>query len=55
MAFIVFNGTVVYETGFIRWAGLALFFALGLFLLKRLRPGKKVQRQINFILPPHAT
>jgi hypothetical protein len=24
MAFVVFNATVVYEAGFIRWAGLAL-------------------------------
>ena len=25
MAFIIFNGTVVYESGPIRWAGLLLF------------------------------
>jgi hypothetical protein len=35
MAFIVFNGTVVYETGFIRWAGIALFLILGLLLCRR--------------------
>lgn len=29
-AFIMFNGTVVYETGFIRWAGLAMFAGLGI-------------------------
>jgi hypothetical protein len=29
MAFIIFNGTVVYETGMIRWAGLAMFGLLG--------------------------
>jgi hypothetical protein len=29
MAFIIFNGTVVYEKGPIRWAGLALFATLG--------------------------
>jgi hypothetical protein len=29
MAFMVFNATVVYEQGFIRWAGLALFTLLG--------------------------
>ena len=29
MAFIIFCGTVVYETGFIRWAGLAMFVILG--------------------------
>ena len=31
-AFIMFNGTVVYETGFIRWAGLAMFAGLGFLL-----------------------
>src|SRR5262249_2105434 len=36
MAFMWFNGTVVYETGLIRWAGLAVFAALALgFLLRR--------------------
>jgi hypothetical protein len=35
MAFVVFNGTVVYETGFIRWAGLVLFALLGLLLARR--------------------
>jgi len=36
MAFIAFNGTVVYETGPIRWAGLALFITLGgLWMLAR--------------------
>jgi hypothetical protein len=29
MAFIIFNGTVVYETGFIRWAGVMMFTVLG--------------------------
>ncbi len=29
MAFVVFNGTVVYEQGFIRWAGIGLFAVLG--------------------------
>jgi hypothetical protein len=29
MAFMVFNATVVYEQGFIRWAGVALFAVLG--------------------------
>ena len=37
MAFIVFNATVVFETGFIRWAGIALFTELVLVLLHRLR------------------
>ncbi|HEX3149141.1 MAG TPA: hypothetical protein VHR66_13790 [Gemmataceae bacterium] len=37
-AFVVFNGTVVYETGFIRWAGILLFIILGmLFARRRLR------------------
>ena len=31
-AFIMFNGTVVYETGFIRWAGLAMFAGLAALL-----------------------
>jgi hypothetical protein len=30
MAFVVFNGTVVYETGFIRWAGVVAFTLLGM-------------------------
>ena len=29
MAFIIFCGTVVYETGFIRWAGVMMFVLLG--------------------------
>jgi hypothetical protein len=32
MAFIIFNATVVYESGFIRWSGVALFVVLGLCL-----------------------
>jgi hypothetical protein len=35
MAFIIFCGTVVYETGFIRWAGLAMFVILGAALAHR--------------------
>jgi hypothetical protein len=35
MAFIVFCGTVVYESGPIRWAGCVLFAGLGLLLLAR--------------------
>jgi hypothetical protein len=35
MIFIIFNGTVVYETGFIRWAGLGLLSVLaGLWVRK---------------------
>jgi hypothetical protein len=35
MLFIVFNGTVVYETGPVRWAGIAGFSVLGLLMLSR--------------------
>jgi hypothetical protein len=43
MAFIVFNGTVVYETGLIRWAGAGTFVVLGgLWLLARARPAVAV-------------
>lgn len=34
-AFVVFNATVVYETGLIRWAGLILFSLLALLLAAR--------------------
>jgi hypothetical protein len=37
MALIIFCATVVYEEGFIRRAGLALFALLGAMLLSRLR------------------
>jgi hypothetical protein len=36
MVFIVFNGTVVYETGFIRWAGLVLVGTLAVLWLRKL-------------------
>ena len=36
MAFILFNGTVVYEKGLIVWAGAAMFLVLGTLLLRRL-------------------
>ena len=35
MAFVVFNATVVYEAGFIRWAGVALFAALATLWARR--------------------
>jgi hypothetical protein len=35
MAFMIFNATVVYETGFIRWAGAALLGGLGALWLAR--------------------
>lgn len=37
MAFVVFNATVVFETGFIRWAGIGLFGLLGLLMFARRR------------------
>jgi hypothetical protein len=36
MVFIIFNGTVVYETGVIRWAGAVMFAVLGVGLVSRL-------------------
>ena len=39
MAFIVFNSTVVYEQGFIRWAGVILFVVLGVLWLRRAGTG----------------
>jgi hypothetical protein len=44
LAFVVLNGTVIYETGFIRWAGVICFSLLGLLLLARAR-GRFVIRQ----------
>jgi hypothetical protein len=40
VAFVIFNGTVVYETGFVRWAGAILFGLLCLLMLWR-RTGLK--------------
>jgi hypothetical protein len=37
LAFVIFNGTVVYESGFIRWAGLVLLAGLAGLLLTRRR------------------
>lgn len=37
IAFVVFNGTVVYETGIIRWASLIAFAVLGVLLVYRRR------------------
>jgi hypothetical protein len=44
LAFVVFNGTVIYETGFIRWTGVICFSLLGVLLLARVR-GRFVIRQ----------
>ena len=35
MAFIVFNGTVIYEAGLIRWAAASLFICLGVLVVRR--------------------
>jgi len=43
MAFMVFSSTVIYESGFIRWAGVSLFALLVFLLGKRLYPGIKVR------------
>ncbi len=39
-AFIMFNGTVVYEPGSIRWVGLAVFAGLGVTAVARRRRGR---------------
>jgi hypothetical protein len=44
MAFIVFNGTVVYETGFIRWASTLMFLTLGLLAVRRFWRPASIQR-----------
>jgi len=36
MVFIIFNGTVVYETGFVRWAGVALLTILGILWIRKI-------------------
>jgi hypothetical protein len=41
LAFITFNGTVVYESGLIRWVGVILFSILGGLLLWRWRSERK--------------
>jgi hypothetical protein len=40
MLFVVFNGTVVYEAGFIRWAGLLVFAELAIMAVCA-RPGER--------------
>lgn len=44
MAFIWFNGTVVYEKGIIRWAGLATFLALGAIWVVMVRNRRRTDR-----------
>jgi hypothetical protein len=41
MAFIVFNATIIYETGLIRWAGVAMFGVFAVLLARRRRVGLK--------------
>ncbi len=41
MVFIIFNGTVVYEVGFIRWAGIVLLAILGIVWGLKLRIEQK--------------
>jgi hypothetical protein len=43
MLFIVFNGTVVYETGPIRWAGATGFAVLGWLAVRRLATGRRAE------------
>jgi hypothetical protein len=40
MAFMLFNATVVYEQGVIRWAGVVLFAVVGPLWLRRIRVGR---------------
>lgn len=48
MAFITFNGTVVYVTGWIRWMAVAVFVALGVALVLRwVKPATKVDKPEN--------
>jgi hypothetical protein len=47
MAFIIFNGTIVYETGAIRWAGIAMFAWLALVWLLALVQGRKQQTELT--------
>jgi hypothetical protein len=44
MAFVIFNGTVVYEMGFIRWASILMFLTLGLLAVRRIRRRAFIQR-----------
>jgi hypothetical protein len=41
MAFMVFNGAVVFATGLVRWLGLAVFLALGVLWWLRWRRGRE--------------
>ena len=43
MAFMVFNATVVYETGPIRWAGVAGFLTLAVLVARRIRAHRPIR------------
>src|SRR5260370_22419360 len=43
MAFIIFNGTVVYETDPIRWVGVGMFAVLAVGLVRK-RSNKSIER-----------
>jgi hypothetical protein len=47
MAFVVFNGTVVYESGPIRWPGAALFLVLAALLLRRAVLGRRTRTAVE--------
>jgi hypothetical protein len=44
MAFVVFNGTVVYESGFIRWTAVLMFISLGILAWLQLVRRDSIQR-----------
>jgi hypothetical protein len=47
MLFMVFNGTIVYETGFIRGAGIGLFALLSLLMALRVAGLKVAPKRLN--------
>jgi hypothetical protein len=52
MLFMIFNGTIVYETGFIRWAGCGLLLMLGgLWVAAQLRGEQGRDRSAGVDLP----
>jgi hypothetical protein len=46
MIFIIFNGTVIYETGFIRWAGIGLLCVLGVLWVWKQRSSAARDREL---------
>jgi hypothetical protein len=51
MALIIFNATVIYETGFIRWVGAAMFGVFGFVYVARKLTGAE-RKQANEITSP---